>query len=69
MMQRDVPSFDKYTLSEQTKQALKTPEFDIWQWEPNEVSKIFSPTYDDIHSTFLKVYKMLVSYSIDSDTI
>ena len=38
-MQRDIPSFDKYTLSEQTKEALKTQDFDIWQWEPNEVSK------------------------------
>ena len=39
MMQRDIPSFDKYVLSEQTKEALKTLEFDIWQWEPNEVSQ------------------------------
>ena len=38
-MQRDIPSFDKYTLSEETKEALKTPDFDIWQWEPNEVRK------------------------------
>ena len=37
-MQRDIPSFDKYCLSEQTKEALKTASFDMWQWEPNEVS-------------------------------
>ena len=36
-MQRDIPSFDKYSLSEQTKEALKNPQFDVWQWEPNEV--------------------------------
>ena len=36
-MQRDIPNFDKYVLSEQTKESLKTPDFDIWQWEPNEV--------------------------------
>ena len=41
-MQRDIPSFDKYTLSEETKEALKTPDFDIWQWEPNEVVYCFT---------------------------
>ena len=39
-MQRDIPNFDKYVLSEQTKESLKTPDFDIWQWEPNEVGII-----------------------------
>ena len=42
-MQRDIPNFDKYVLSEQTKESLKTPDFDIWQWEPNEVSSIMIP--------------------------
>ena len=36
-MQRDIPSFDKYSLSGQTKEALKNPQFDVWQWEPNEM--------------------------------
>jgi len=36
-MQRDIPSFEKYSLSEQTKQALKHLTFDVWQWEPNEM--------------------------------
>ena len=48
-MQRDIPSFDKYTLSEQTKEALKTQDFDIWQWEPNEVSKNSSALNNDVH--------------------
>ena len=29
--------FVRYTLSDETKQSLKTPGFDVWQWEPNEV--------------------------------
>ena len=29
--------FARYTLSDETKQSLKTPGFDVWQWEPNEV--------------------------------
>jgi len=36
-MERDIPEFTKYTLSDETKQSLKTPGFDVWQWEPNEV--------------------------------
>ena len=34
---KDIPEFDKYVLSEEAKEALKTPEFDVWQWEHNEV--------------------------------
>ena len=30
-------SLIRYTLSDETKQSLKTPGFDVWQWEPNEV--------------------------------
>jgi len=37
-MERDIPAFTKYTLSDETKQSLKTPGFDVWQWEPNEVT-------------------------------
>ena len=36
-MHRDISSYEKYTLSEQTKQAMKNINFDVWQWEPNEV--------------------------------
>ena len=37
-MQREIPNFDKYVLSEQTKESLKTPDFDIWQ-SPSFVTK------------------------------
>ena len=36
-MHRDISSYEKYTLSDQTKQAMKNINFDVWQWEPNEV--------------------------------
>ena len=39
-MHRDISSYEKYTLSEQTKQAMKNINFDVWQWEPNEVLKL-----------------------------
>ena len=35
--QRDIPAYNKYVLTSETKEALKTPQFDVWQWEPNEV--------------------------------
>lgn len=68
MMQRDAPCFDKYTLSEQTKQALKTPEFDIWQWEPNEMLMLMEEMYYElglveelsIHPTTLKNFLLRV---------
>lgn len=44
-MQRDIPSFEKYFLSEQTKQALKETHFDIWQWEPNEMLVLLEEMY------------------------
>jgi len=47
-MQRDIPSFDKYTLSEETKEALKTPDFDIWQWEPNEMLMLMEQMYYEL---------------------
>uniref|UniRef100_A0A8K9UJB4 Phosphodiesterase n=1 Tax=Oncorhynchus mykiss TaxID=8022 RepID=A0A8K9UJB4_ONCMY len=33
---RDVPSYPKYHLSQETVEALRQPTFDVWQWEPNE---------------------------------
>ncbi|RXM94331.1 High affinity cGMP-specific 3',5'-cyclic phosphodiesterase 9A [Acipenser ruthenus] len=35
---RDVPSYPKYTLSQETIEALKKPTFDVWHWEHNELS-------------------------------
>ena len=35
--QRDIPAYNKYVLTSETKESLKTPQFDVWQWEPNEV--------------------------------
>ncbi|XP_071749509.1 high affinity cGMP-specific 3',5'-cyclic phosphodiesterase 9A isoform X2 [Lepeophtheirus salmonis] len=34
---QSLPQYNKYKLSEETKEALKTPGFNMWQWEPNEV--------------------------------
>ncbi|KAI4886549.1 hypothetical protein NFI96_027114 [Prochilodus magdalenae] len=33
---RDVPSYPKYMLSQQTISALRKPAFDVWLWESNE---------------------------------
>ncbi|KAF4797773.1 high affinity cGMP-specific 3',5'-cyclic phosphodiesterase 9A-like protein [Turdus rufiventris] len=33
---RDVPSYPKYMLSQETIEALRKPTFDVWLWEPNE---------------------------------
>ena len=30
----------RYFLTEETKEALKTLQFDVWQWEPNEVGHV-----------------------------
>ena len=35
--QRDIPAYNKYELTKETKEALKTVDFDVWDWEPNEV--------------------------------
>ncbi|KAA0196703.1 hypothetical protein FBUS_02198 [Fasciolopsis buskii] len=37
----DMQPFEKYTLTQSTIEYLKKPTFDIWHWEPNEVSLIF----------------------------
>ena len=43
-MQRDIPAYNKYELTKETKDALKTAQFDVWAWEPNEVREENTPT-------------------------
>ncbi|QQP49842.1 High affinity cGMPspecific 3'_5'cyclic phosphodiesterase 9Alike, partial [Caligus rogercresseyi] len=33
---QSLPPYTKYQLSPETKEALKTTQFNMWQWEPNE---------------------------------
>lgn len=47
-MDRDIPEFQKYTLSEETKEQLKTPQFDVWQWEPNEMLALLEEMYYEL---------------------
>jgi len=47
-MERDIPAFTKYTLSDETKQSLKTPGFDVWQWEPNEMLALLEEMYYEL---------------------
>ena len=35
----DIPTFNKYVLTEEAKEALKTSEFNVWHWEHNEVNQ------------------------------
>ena len=46
---RDIPTFDKYTLTQEAKDALKTPEFDVWQWEHNEVTYLTLSQVMNLH--------------------
>ncbi|CAB1329101.1 unnamed protein product [Coregonus sp. 'balchen'] len=50
---RDVPSYPKYMLSQQTIDALRKPAFDLWLWEANKyhlsqetVEALRQPTFD-----------------------
>ncbi|KTF92243.1 hypothetical protein cypCar_00006009 [Cyprinus carpio] len=45
---RDVPSYPKYMLSQQTIDALRKPTFDVWLWESNEetVEALRQPIFD-----------------------
>ncbi|XP_072324999.1 high affinity cGMP-specific 3',5'-cyclic phosphodiesterase 9A-like isoform X2 [Scyliorhinus torazame] len=45
---RDIPTYPKYTLSEETIEALKQPTFDIWQWAPNEMLSCIEYMYHDL---------------------
>ena len=60
--QRDIPTYNKYVLTPETKEALKTPQFDVWQWEPNEMLSLLEEMFHelglveelDIHPSTLK---------------
>ena len=66
--QRDIPAYNKYTLSHESKEALKTPQFDVWQWEPNEMLSLLEEMYHelglveelDIHTSTLKRFLLRV---------
>eukprot|EP00062_Callorhinchus_milii_P011226 gi/632956966/ref/XP_007894224.1/ PREDICTED: high affinity cGMP-specific 3',5'-cyclic phosphodiesterase 9A-like isoform X2 [Callorhinchus milii] len=45
---RDIPSYPKYTLSQETIRALKRPSFDIWHWEYNEMLSCLEYMYHDL---------------------
>ena len=46
--QRDIPAYNKYVLTSETKEALKTPQFDVWQWEPNEMLSLLEEMFFDL---------------------
>lgn len=45
---RDVPTYPKYLLSPETMEALRTPTFDVWLWEPNEMLSCLEHMYHDL---------------------
>ncbi|XP_069491754.1 high affinity cGMP-specific 3',5'-cyclic phosphodiesterase 9A [Ambystoma mexicanum] len=45
---RDVPSYPKYMLSQETIEALRKPTFDVWMWEPNEMLSCLEHMYHDL---------------------
>uniref|UniRef100_A0A673KTC4 Phosphodiesterase n=1 Tax=Sinocyclocheilus rhinocerous TaxID=307959 RepID=A0A673KTC4_9TELE len=45
---RDVPSYPKYTLSQETIEALKKPTFDVWHWEHSEMLSCLEYMYHDL---------------------
>lgn len=47
-LKRDVPSYPKYTLSQETIDYLKQPTFDIWHWEPNEMLSLLEHMYHEL---------------------
>lgn len=44
----NVVAYPKYILTEETVQHLKTPTFDIWQWEPNEMLYLLEHMYREL---------------------
>ncbi|KAJ7420043.1 hypothetical protein WISP_50574 [Willisornis vidua] len=47
-LRRDVPSYPKYMLSQETIEALRKPTFDVWLWEPNEMLSCLEHMYHDL---------------------
>ena len=47
-LKRDIPSYPKYTLSQETIDYLKQPTFDIWHWEPNEMLSLLEHMYHEM---------------------
>ncbi|XP_065839711.1 high affinity cGMP-specific 3',5'-cyclic phosphodiesterase 9A-like [Oscarella lobularis] len=47
-LKREVPSYPKYTLSEETREYLKKPTFDIWHWEANEMLCLLEHMYHEL---------------------
>ncbi|ESO85441.1 hypothetical protein LOTGIDRAFT_183841 [Lottia gigantea] len=47
-LKRDVPSYPKYTLSQETIDYLKKPTFDSWHWEPNEMLSLLEHMYHEL---------------------
>ncbi|XP_071608411.1 high affinity cGMP-specific 3',5'-cyclic phosphodiesterase 9A isoform X2 [Heliangelus exortis] len=45
---RDVPTYPKYMLSQETIEALRKPTFDVWLWEPNEMLSCLEHMYHDL---------------------
>ncbi|XP_041858243.1 high affinity cGMP-specific 3',5'-cyclic phosphodiesterase 9A isoform X2 [Melanotaenia boesemani] len=45
---RDVPTYPKYYLSQDTIEALRWTTFDAWQWEPNEMLSCLEHMYHDL---------------------
>ncbi|KAH0624808.1 hypothetical protein JD844_032631 [Phrynosoma platyrhinos] len=48
ILRRDVPSYPKYMLSQETIEALRKPTFDVWLWEPNEMLSCLEHMYHDL---------------------
>ncbi|KAK6963274.1 high affinity cGMP-specific 3p 5p-cyclic phosphodiesterase 9A-like isoform X2 [Biomphalaria glabrata] len=47
ILKRDIPTYPKYTLSQETVDYLKQPTFDIWHWEPNEMLSLLEHMYHE----------------------
>eukprot|EP00106_Octopus_bimaculoides_P016183 XP_014783625.1 PREDICTED: high affinity cGMP-specific 3',5'-cyclic phosphodiesterase 9A-like [Octopus bimaculoides] len=47
-LKRNIPTYPKYTLSQETVDYLKQPTFDIWYWEPNEMLSLLEHMYHEI---------------------
>ncbi|KAL8624536.1 High affinity cAMP-specific and IBMX-insensitive 3',5'-cyclic phosphodiesterase 9A [Nucella lapillus] len=48
-LKRDILSYPKYTLSQETVDYLKQPTFDIWHWEPNEMLSLLEHMYHELN--------------------